>query len=82
MFRFYDPVEGSVLLNGQDVSMLKQKSSRGAIGVVPQVKDFIYFCFVTALGRVSICLRLLGFWAMEIATSVWVVIIFPSVCNA
>ncbi len=39
MFRFYDPLEGEVLLNGQDISKVKQKTARGAIGVVPQVKD-------------------------------------------
>jgi len=36
LFRFYDVVGGAVKVNGVDVRSLKQKSLRGAIGVVPQ----------------------------------------------
>jgi len=36
LFRFYDVLGGAVKINGVDVRALKQKSLRGAIGVVPQ----------------------------------------------
>ncbi|KAL3801045.1 hypothetical protein HJC23_002338, partial [Cyclotella cryptica] len=36
LFRFYDVLGGAVKINGMDVRSLKQKSLRGAIGVVPQ----------------------------------------------
>jgi len=36
LFRFYDVLGGSVKINGVDSRRLKQKSLRGAIGVVPQ----------------------------------------------
>ncbi len=36
LFRFYDAVAGSVLVDGHDVRDLTQASLRGAIGVVPQ----------------------------------------------
>jgi len=36
LFRFYDPVAGAVLLDGQDVRDVTQASVRAAIGVVPQ----------------------------------------------
>ena len=36
LFRFYDVIGGSVKINGVDSRLLKQKSLRGAIGVVPQ----------------------------------------------
>mmetsp|Transcript_18273 Transcript_18273/g.38376 ORF Transcript_18273/g.38376 Transcript_18273/m.38376 type:complete len:950 (+) Transcript_18273:92-2941(+) len=36
LFRFYDVLGGSVKINGVDSRLLKQKSLRGAIGVVPQ----------------------------------------------
>ena len=36
LFRFYDPIEGAVLLNGLDIKQYTQKSVRSAIGVVPQ----------------------------------------------
>ena len=36
LFRFYDPVSGSVLLNGKDIKLYTQKSVREVIGVVPQ----------------------------------------------
>lgn len=36
LFRFYDVIGGAVKVNGVDVRSLKQKSLRGAIGVVPQ----------------------------------------------
>ncbi|MGI9338030.1 MAG: ABCB family ABC transporter ATP-binding protein/permease, partial [Gammaproteobacteria bacterium] len=34
--RFYDPGEGAVLIDGQDIRKCKQESVRAAIGVVPQ----------------------------------------------
>ena len=36
LLRFYDPLEGSVLIGGQDLRTVTQASLRGAIGVVPQ----------------------------------------------
>ncbi len=76
MFRFYDPIKGTVLFNGQDISKVTQKSARGAIGVVPQVKGYscnLFFFFTTLMSRhhfAVVCLCLLGLWAMEIITSV------------
>lgn len=36
LFRFYDADSGSILIDGQDLRSLTQKSLRAAIGVVPQ----------------------------------------------
>ncbi|MGH1480245.1 MAG: ABCB family ABC transporter ATP-binding protein/permease [Geminicoccales bacterium] len=36
LFRFYDVDQGRILINGQDIRDLTQKSLRGAIGLVPQ----------------------------------------------
>lgn len=36
LFRLYDVQEGTITIDGQDVSRVKQKSLRQAIGVVPQ----------------------------------------------
>lgn len=36
LFRFYDPQEGAVLIDGQDLRSCTQHSVRAAIGVVPQ----------------------------------------------
>ena len=36
LFRFYDPQEGSILIDGQDIRDVQQSSVRAAIGVVPQ----------------------------------------------
>ena len=36
LFRFYDVSAGRVLIDGQDISQVTQKSLRAAIGVVPQ----------------------------------------------
>ena len=36
LFRFYDPDEGRVLIDGQDIKTVQQSSIRAAIGVVPQ----------------------------------------------
>jgi ATP-binding cassette subfamily B protein len=47
LFRFYDTVEGAVLIDGVDVRDYTQQSLRGAIGVVPQdtvlFNDTIYY---------------------------------------
>ena len=36
LFRFYDPTEGSITIDGQDISGVSQQSLRAAIGIVPQ----------------------------------------------
>lgn len=36
LFRFYDPIEGSVRIDGQDLRDIEQSSVRRAIGIVPQ----------------------------------------------
>lgn len=36
LFRFYDPVSGQVLIDGQDIAGVTQHSLRAAIGMVPQ----------------------------------------------
>lgn len=36
LFRFYDPVSGSILIDGQDIRDVTQESLRAHIGVVPQ----------------------------------------------
>ncbi|KAJ3056312.1 Homocysteine S-methyltransferase 1 [Rhizophlyctis rosea] len=36
LFRFYDIQQGRILIDGQDIQKVKQKSLRGVIGVVPQ----------------------------------------------
>lgn len=36
LFRFYDPLQGAVKVNGVDIRQYTQKSVRDAIGVVPQ----------------------------------------------
>ncbi|WP_375548743.1 ABC transporter ATP-binding protein/permease [Oceanicaulis alexandrii] len=41
LFRFYDPDEGRVLIDGQDIAGLSQSSLRNALGLVPQ--DVVLF---------------------------------------
>lgn len=36
LFRFYDPSEGDILIDGQNIKLVTQTSLRKAIGVVPQ----------------------------------------------
>ena len=36
LFRFYDPWEGRILIDGQDIARVTQASLRAAIGIVPQ----------------------------------------------
>ncbi|BDI60284.1 ABCB family ABC transporter ATP-binding protein/permease [Qipengyuania nanhaisediminis] len=36
LFRFYDPQEGRILIDGQDIAGVTQDSLRAAIGIVPQ----------------------------------------------
>jgi ATP-binding cassette subfamily B protein len=36
LFRFYDPQEGRILIDGQDIRLVTQKSLRAALGIVPQ----------------------------------------------
>jgi len=47
LFRFYDVTSGHILINGQDIRNVTQKSLRAAIGIVPQdtvlFNDSIYY---------------------------------------
>jgi ATP-binding cassette, subfamily B, heavy metal transporter len=47
LFRFYDITSGQILVNGQDIRNVTQKSLRAAIGIVPQdsvlFNDSIYY---------------------------------------
>lgn len=47
LFRFYDVSSGCILINGQDISEVTQKSLRAALGIVPQdsvlFNDSIYY---------------------------------------
>jgi ATP-binding cassette subfamily B protein len=36
IFRFYDPLAGRILIDGQDIAQVTQASLRAAIGIVPQ----------------------------------------------
>ena len=36
LYRFYDPSEGRILIDGQDIAEVSQKSLRAVIGIVPQ----------------------------------------------
>ena len=36
LYRFYDPQSGRILIDGQDIAEVSQKSLRAAIGIVPQ----------------------------------------------
>ncbi len=36
LFRFYDPIEGAILIDGQDIKNVTQNSLRQSIGIVPQ----------------------------------------------
>ena len=36
LFRFYDPLSGRILIDGQDIAEVTQESLRAAIGIVPQ----------------------------------------------
>jgi len=36
LYRFYDPTKGRILIDGQDLAGVKQRSLRAAIGIVPQ----------------------------------------------
>lgn len=36
LFRFYDPKQGRILIDGQDIASVQQDSVRSAIGIVPQ----------------------------------------------
>ena len=47
LFRFYDPQEGGVYINGQNLRDCTQESVRAAIGVVPQEAVL----FNSSLGR-------------------------------
>jgi ABC-type transport system involved in Fe-S cluster assembly fused permease/ATPase subunit len=39
LYRFYDPIEGRILINNQDIREVYLKSLRRTIGIVPQVSS-------------------------------------------
>lgn len=41
MYRLYDPIAGRILVNGQDLRGLQQRSMRASMGMVPQ--DVVLF---------------------------------------
>ena len=47
LYRFYDVGRGAIIINGSDIRALRQRSLRGAIGIVPQdtvlFNDTIYY---------------------------------------
>lgn len=49
LFRFYDPTEGSVFINGQDIRGVQLASLRRHIGVVPQVGSGLVVVAVCSL---------------------------------
>lgn len=55
LFRFYEPGKGRILVAGQDIGQVTQKSLRAAIGIVPQdtvlFNDSIYYNI--AYGRID-----------------------------
>jgi ATP-binding cassette subfamily B protein len=55
LYRFYDPISGRILIDGQDLRRVTQASLRAAIGIVPQdtvlFNDSIYYNI--AYGRPS-----------------------------
>ena len=55
LLRFYDPIEGRILVDGQDIAQVRPDSVRQAIGVVPQ--DTVLFndtiAYNIAYGRVG-----------------------------
>ncbi len=51
LFRFYDVPEGQVLIDGQDIIGVQQRSLRRHIGVVPQ--DTVLFNDTIRYGRVQ-----------------------------
>ena len=49
LYRFVDPTEGSVRIDGQDLRQLKSESFRRFVGVIPQVwKCCFSFCPIVA----------------------------------
>ncbi|MCL6730967.1 ABCB family ABC transporter ATP-binding protein/permease [Sphingomonas hankyongi] len=36
LYRFYDPTAGQIVIDGQDIAAVRQRSLRSAIGIVPQ----------------------------------------------
>lgn len=49
LFRFFDPDEGRVLINGQNIKDLDLYSVRKVIGVVPQVNVSMIVWIITAM---------------------------------
>ena len=45
LYRFYDPVEGRILINNKDIRDVSLESVRKAIGVVPQGNSHVFFYF-------------------------------------
>jgi ATP-binding cassette subfamily B (MDR/TAP) protein 7 len=40
LFRFYDPIDGRILINNQDIRDVSLNSLRQSIGIVPQVNGY------------------------------------------
>jgi ATP-binding cassette subfamily B protein len=57
LFRFYDVLEGSIQINGQDIRYVTQESLRAAIGIVPQdtvlFNETIYYNIAYAKANAS-----------------------------
>ena len=42
LYRFYDPIEGRILINNQDIRDVSLASLRKSIGIIPQANIYIY----------------------------------------
>ena len=45
LFRFYDPLDGVIYIDGHDIKNYQQRSVRELIGVVPQGVYIIYYIY-------------------------------------
>jgi len=57
LFRFYDPASGRILIDGQDIAKIRQKSLREGLGLVPQdvalFNDSLHFNITYARSEAS-----------------------------
>ena len=58
LFRFYDATSGQIIIDGQDIKSVTQKSLRAAIGIVPQdtilFNDTIYYNILYGRPKASV----------------------------